>query len=225
MPGIRKYPRSVVVGMGVTVKTLFHESVKLLDISIGGASIRSSRRFHMGGEYVFKFDLKGRFVSVKGVIVWEKLSGTKKISEEEVMPVYTAGIKFTDVVTDAALELRQFLVDKLKERRVAGVRLKFHTPESTLLSFKEDCVVKDLSIGGMQIVMGQKPSVETACSFDLVLAGNENPVHGEGKVAYCIEPTEEIPQGYWVGVEFLEMGEEDKLRVSRFLERLPTGNE
>jgi hypothetical protein len=52
----------------------------------------------MGGEYVFKFDLKERIVSMNGVIVWERLTGTKKISEEEVMPVYTAGIKFTGLL-------------------------------------------------------------------------------------------------------------------------------
>jgi hypothetical protein len=221
MPGTRRHSRSIVVDMGVTVKTLFHEAVELLDISIGGASIRSSRRFLIGGEYIFKFDLKERVVSMNGVVVWERLSGTRKLSEGEVMPVYTAGIKFTDVVKDRAAQLRQFLVNKLKERRLSGVRIKFHAPESTVLGFMEACMVKDLSIGGMQILTGQTPPVGTTCSFELTLAGNENPLHGRGKVAYCIEPAGEIPQGCCVGVEFLEMGDADTSRLVTFLETLP----
>lgn len=221
MTWTRKHPRYIVVDMGVTVKTLFHEAVELLDISIGGVSIRSSRRFRMEGEYVFKFDLKERAVLIKGVIVWEKLTGTKKISEGEAMPVYTAGVKFKDAVTDKAAELAKFLADKLKERMLTGVRIKFHTPESTLLSFRETCVVKDLSMGGMQVAIGQKPSLESAFSFELILTENENSIHGTGRVAHCIEPTGEIPQEWCVGVEFLDMGDEDKLRLRRFLEVLP----
>jgi hypothetical protein len=88
----------------------------------------------------------------------------------------------------------------------------------------EACVVRDLSIGGMQITTGQKPSMGTTCSFELLLTGNDNSIRGRGKVAYCIEPTEEIAQGCSVGVEFLEMGEQDKFRLGRFLETLPIDN-
>ena len=225
MTGTRKHPRYIVVDMGVTAKTIFNNPVELLDISIGGASIRSSRRLSMGGKYVFKFHLKERVASMKGVIVWEKLTGTKNISEGEAMPWYTAGVEFTDALTDSAAELRKFLVDKLKERRLSGVRIKLHTPESTLLACMEDCLVKDLSIGGMQIATDQKPSLETVFSFELILTGNENSIHGKGRVAYCLETTEEIPQRYSVGVEFLDMaGDEDKLRLKRFLEILPMDN-
>jgi len=213
----RKYPRYNVVDMGVSARTIVDETVELLDISIGGASVRSSRRFLIGSEYFFTFDLNQRIVSMKGTIVWEKLTGAEQISEGEAIPWYTVGVESTDALTDSSSELRKFLAEKLKERRLSGVRIKLHTTGGTPLSCLEACVVRDLSMGGMQIATDLKPPLETVLSFDLILRPNESSIHGKGRVTYCLEATEDIPHRCCAGVEFLDMCDEDKVKFRRFL--------
>ena len=222
MVGKRKHSRYVVVGMGVFAKTTHKTEVEILDISIGGCSVRGTRRFYMNGEYVFRFELSDRVISMKGSIVWEKMTGVKKISEEEAMPVYTAGIQFKDVLTEKTLELKGFIADKLKEYRLGSVRIKLHTPEKTVLNYMETCVVKDISLGGIQIEAEQEALVETVFSLELALTEDERPIQCKGRVAFCNETPEKTRQRYSVGVEFMDMGGEDTFRLGEFIESLPT---
>ena len=222
MVGKRKHSRYVVVGMGVFAKTTHKTEVEILDISIGGCSVRGTRRFCMNGEYVFRFELSDRVISMKGSIVWEKMTGVKKISEEEAMPVYTAGIQFKDVLTEKTLELKGFIADKLKEYRLGSVRIKLHTPEKTVLNYMKTCVVKDISLGGIQIEAEQEALVETVFSLELALTEDERPIQCKGRVAFCNETPEKTRQRYSVGVEFMDMGGEDTFRLGEFIESLPT---
>jgi c-di-GMP-binding flagellar brake protein YcgR len=222
MVGKRKHSRYVVVGMGISAKTTHKTEVEILDISIGGCSVRGTRRFCMNGEYIFKFELSDRVISMKGSIVWEKMTGVKKISEEEAMPVYTAGIQFKDVLSEKALELKGFIADKLKEYRLGSVRIKLHTPEKTVLNYLETCVVKDISLGGMRIEAEQEALAETVFLLELVFAENEHLINCKGRVAFCLETPEKTQQRYSVGVEFIDMGAQDTLRLGKFIESLPT---
>ena len=217
----RKHLRYVVVGMGVSAKTTHKTEVEILDISIGGCCVRGTRRFCMNGEYVFRFELSDRVISMRGSIVWEKMTGVRKISEEEAMPVYTAGIQFKDVLTEKALELKGFIADKLREYRLGSVRIKLHTPEKTVLNYLETYVVKDISLGGMRIEAQQEALVGTIFFLDLLFAENERPINCNGKVAFCNEAPGSTSGRYSVGVEFIDMGAEDTLRLGDFIESLP----
>ncbi len=220
----RKHHRHIVEGMGVYAKTHFNTEVEVLDISPSGGSIRSTKRFNIGGEYVFKFEHEYRFISLKGVIVWEKLTGSNKIGEGETMPVYTAGIKFKDVSTDKAEQIKELISEKireLRERRLSGLRLKIHPPEKAVLSCFETCVVKDISLGGMRVETEGEPAVEALFPLEVILAEDEDSIHCQGRVAFYHAVSEETPGRYSVGVEFMEMIDGDKLRLNRFIETLP----
>jgi Tfp pilus assembly protein PilZ len=218
----RRHSRYIVVGMGISAKTLHKTEVEIIDISIGGCSIRGTKRFSLGGDYVFRFELEHRVVSVKGSIVWEKMTGIKKISEKEAMPVYTAGVEFKDVLKDSALEIKDFIADKLKRRRLGGIRMKLRTPERTLISYPEDCVVSDLSFGGMRIETKQELVVETVFSIELLLPDNDNQIICKGRVAYCHAALAKTEIRCSVGVEFVDMNAQDQSRLKTFIESLPT---
>lgn len=218
----RRHSRYIVVGMGISAKTLHKTEVEIIDISIGGCSIRGTKRFSLGGDYVFRFEFGHRLVSVKGSIVWEKMTGIKKISEKEAMPVYTAGVEFKDVLKDSALEIKDFIADKLKRRRLGGIRMKLRTPEKTIISYPEDCVVSDLSLGGMRIGTEQELLVETVFSIDLLLPDNDSQIICKGRVAYCHVVPEKAQTRCSVGVEFVDMDARDQLRLKTFIESLPT---
>lgn len=220
----RKYQRHDVEGMGIHAKSIFNAEVNVLDISRSGGSIRSTKRFNMGGEYIFKFEHKLGAISIKSVIVWEKLTGSKKIAEGEIMPVYTAGIEFQDVSADKAELLKEFIEDKIqefREHKLSGIRVKVHGPEKAVLSYLETCVVKNISFGGIRIETGQEPSLETIFPLELILTENKNSIRCSGRVAFYHQIPEETPQRYSVGVEFLDMLDDDKLRLDRFIKTLP----
>ena len=101
----RKFQRYVVEGMDIHARTVFNMEADVLDLSLSGASIQSTQRLNMGSTYTFKFTRGDNLTSVSGVVVWEKLVGTKKNEKGEMMPVYLAGVQFSDILTDKAQEL------------------------------------------------------------------------------------------------------------------------
>jgi c-di-GMP-binding flagellar brake protein YcgR len=220
--GERRHSRYIVVGMGISAKTLHKTEVEIIDISVGGCSIRGTKRFSLGGEYVFRFELERGVVSVKGSIVWEKMSGIRRISEAEAMPVYTAGIEFKDVFKDSALEIKDFIADKLKKRRLGGIRMKLRSPGKTIISYPEDCEVSDLSLGGMRMVTEQELLTETVFSIELLLPDNENQITCKGRVAYCHATPAETQTRFSVGMEFIDMDAQAMSMLRKFIESLPS---
>jgi len=220
----RKHRRHIVEGMGIYAKTLLNAEVEVLDISPSGGSIRGTKRFNIGGEYIFKFEHEYRVISLKGIIVWEKLTGSNKIAEGEAVPIYTAGIEFRDVSTDKAGQLKDFISEKiqeLRERRLSGIRIKIRPPEKAVLSCFEACVVKDISLGGMRVETEREPTVEALFPLEVIFAEDENSIRCQGRVAFYHAVSGETPARYSVGVEFMEMIDGDKLRLNRFIGTLP----
>lgn len=106
----RKHRRDRLEGLSVYLKNIFNSEIEVLDISAGGAYIRGTKRFNIGGNYVFKFEHKDRVLAVQGTIVWAQLSGSKKISYGETMPIYTMGINFSCVSTDEIEQFKEFIL-------------------------------------------------------------------------------------------------------------------
>jgi hypothetical protein len=242
----RKYPRYSVEGMGIHAKSIFNMEVEVLDLCAGGFLLRSERRLSMGIEYTFKFEHKENVVSVKGIVTREKLTGSKKISEEEIMPIYTANVKFRRGLTNDVQQLRDMIDDKVREfkkrgfgdaefknspsekpalprlktieRSLGRVGIKIHEAGNAILSFFETSVVKDISFGGMRIETERELPLETIFPLELIFAESKNPIRCKGRVAFCLKITEKTPQRYRVGVEFIDMSDEDKLILGRYIE-------
>ncbi|HWR57577.1 MAG TPA: PilZ domain-containing protein [Thermodesulfovibrionales bacterium] len=218
----RRYTRYMVEGMGIYARTIFDTVVEILDISMTGGSVRGTKRFSIGSEYSFKFEHDGRVVSIRGVVVWEKLTGTNKIAEGEAMPVYTAGIEFKNGLADKKMdELRDIFIGKVKKRRLDSVKVNIVPPEKVLLSYFETCLVRDVSFGGMRIETGQEPTVDTVFSLEIILPESENAIPCKGRIAFYQQVPEKMPPRYSAGVEFTDMADEDKARLKRFIEVLP----
>lgn len=217
----RKYVRYVVEGMGIYAKTVFNNEVEILDISITGGSVRGTKRFNIGSEYSFKFEHGGGVVSIRGVVVWEKLTGVKKIAEGETMPVYTMGLEFKNGLAAKKMEeLKDIFIHKVKERRLAGMKVNSPSPERAILSYIDTCTVKDVSLGGMRIETGQELTVDTVYSLDLILSESEKAIACKGRIVFYQKVPEKTPQRYSVGVEFMGMKDEDKSILKAFVEVL-----
>ncbi len=217
----RKHQRHSLEGMGVYAQTLLSKEVEILDISMSGASLKGTKRFDMGHQYSFRFKHKDGTVSVKGLIVWEKISGIEKTGEGETTPIYTAGISFAEVSADTSAKLREFISDNVKllrEQRLSGIRINMHGIKG-ILSSPEACRVRDISAGGMRIEMQQEPSLDEAFNLELVLVANEAPIRCKGGIVYYHEMPEGTSGGYSAGVEFISI--EDKTRLEHFIDTLP----
>lgn len=219
----RAHPRHAVADMGIHAKTLFNVEVEILDMSMSGASIRTTKRLEIGSEYLFKIAHRDNVISVKGSIVRAALTGSRRLSETETVPVYTAGVEFSEMNTDKAAPLREFIASKmeeLRELRLSGVRLRIDDPGKVVLSHIETCVVKDLSLGGLRIETHEEPSGEAPFHLELLLPGHDAPVCSAARVAFW-RSIAEAPQHFTVGVEFTGISEEDRARLKEFIETLP----
>ncbi len=85
--------------MDVKCRRLFATDVKILNISFGGVALSLNKRLKMGDEYTLKLESEDNTISLKGVVVWEKMTGLAKEVKGKEFPVYEAGIRFNDVLT------------------------------------------------------------------------------------------------------------------------------
>ncbi len=124
----RRYKRLVTEGLGIQCKMQFHTNVKLLNISSSGASISLDRRLTMGDEYSLHVECQESSILLKGVVVWKKIVGSKRNEKGEVIPIYEAGIRFNNVITEKGVEIIDFiernLIPQRLKTRLRGVRVE-----------------------------------------------------------------------------------------------------
>jgi len=101
----RLHKRFPVEGMDINVMMLSAREVKVLDISVGGVSLKADRRFDIGSKYSVNLKYKDKVLSLKGVVVWSALCELRKATTGGSIPIYRAGIKLTDFSTDGLNEL------------------------------------------------------------------------------------------------------------------------
>ncbi len=224
----RQSARYIVEGMDLFAKTIFQTDVEVSDISMSGASIRGRRRFAIGCKYLFKFEHKDRILSVKGAIAWAKLDGSEHTAQGDVVPIYSAGITFEDPSVEKAEQLREFIVDKIREmreHRLGGVKMKIHPPERAELHYLETSRVKDISLGGLRLETGRQPAVDLKFHLELTLSEKDQPLRCGGRIAYYQEMAGKAPKKFNVGLEFTEMAASDSEKLGHFITSLPSYND
>lgn len=222
----RRYTRIKIRSMDIKCKMHYATDVRLLNISFNGACIRLNRQLKIGNEYILHIESGTRTISVKGVVVWErmvKLQDNKQGGGKTA--TYEAGINFSDVVTDSGANLLDF-IDRnifLKQSRVRlrGLRVKVINPEtSTVLSNHKTFSIIKLSPGGMLIETGQSVELEDRFMMEIMVPKMKMPVKFLGRVASCVKIPDSIPECYGVGIEFLKMSREDTSRLKKFIDSL-----
>lgn len=104
----RKHKRFRVDVSEINGSIVFISEVNILDISLSGISLKIDRRLNMGVEYKLKLE-GSRSINLKGTVVWCKLSEMRKVSEEEVVPIYTVGLEFRDMSEEKLMKLQHLI--------------------------------------------------------------------------------------------------------------------
>lgn len=216
----RKYERFSVSGL--SGNTLFASDVKIHNISLGGMAVETERRLTIGREYALKLKDGERTVVIKGVIVWSIISDIKMSPNGDSVPVYQAGVQFTNVLSENAQALVDFL-ERHKtgaESRLGGVRFRIDPDNAkATLDVPFGYTVKKISLSGMLIETEQQFNIDDRFEMELTL-----PTGGSfkfaGRVASNNAVKGEKASMYNVGIEFSDMTEENRKSLKEFVEGL-----
>ncbi len=221
----RRYKRFSVDILGINGKMLFANAVEILDISLGGVSLKVDRRLNIRTEYALKMGSGDQVISVKGSVVWSKISGTKRGSKGDVIPIYSAGMRFSGVTGEKAEELSRFIERATsytheEAHRLSGLRFNMrfpiNKPGKTILDLSEQYAVKKLSFGGMLIESRDTFPIEDRVPMELFLPG-ERRIQFIGRIASCFSAPDADPATYDIGIEFFEMPDDDKSALKEFI--------
>jgi Tfp pilus assembly protein PilZ len=212
----RRSPRFVVEG--VQGKMMFASQVEVVNLSLGGVAIKADRRLNVGADYMMRLQLGERPVSIKGIVAWSTLTRLVKRGKDTV-PEYAAGLKFTDVLTEKLLGLLEF-IDNHKvsdEHRLGGIRFEIKTGQAEIATASQ-YRVRLVSLTGMLIETDQVLAVDSVHLMEIHPAG-VGVIRVRGRVASVVPV--KGPNGEArceMGIEFLQMGDDDHARLSAFVE-------
>jgi len=214
----RQYPRYVVEGVEGTL--LFTTHVDILNISINGVALKAKRRLEIGRQYILKLEYKDRTVSVNGVVVWSVLSELTDGPHAEKVPVYKAGMRFTDIISDKMARLLEFIEShKLSQDERLNIRFTIKAPDKAILDGPHNYGVKNMSISGMRIETDMRVDVGARYPMEISLEDNRT-IKVLGRVVSCLEVNDRAPKHYAVGIEFIEMSDQDRKKLKEFVDAL-----
>lgn len=234
MRDTRRYERYKANLIGINGRIILAKFVKILDISIGGLSLETEKRLNIGNEYTLKIDGKEKAFTVKGTVVWSVLNSSIKNEKGDIVPLYTAGIKFTDVsgekikvITDFMQTYKMDIDHKINLLSPSGrrmhIRIHVTTPGKAVLNYQEAYKVKNLSLGGMLIESSHPLEVESRLSMDLILPEDKSIIF-KGRVASCLQDKDKELVHYDIGIDFVDMSEKDKKFLDKIISLLDTAN-
>jgi len=206
---------------GIHGNVLYPSDLQILNISIDGAAIETTKRLDLNREYTLRIKYKGAILNLKGRVVWSILGYRENKDSNEIIPVYRAGVRFVDIMSEKANILLKFIDDnkvKTFEKRLTGVRFNIATSENVKIDYPYKYDVEKLSLSGM-LIQTECP-LELDSRFNMQLFLNGEALNITGRIVNCNEIKSESGIKYEVGIEFTEMSDSDRKQLSDFLDTL-----
>ncbi len=206
---------------GIRGNVRFLADLKLINISVVGAAIETSKRLDLNREYKFMIDYKGTPLEARGLVVWSQLVHGEKTKEGDVVPIYRSGVKFIDIVDEKTIKLMNFVEDnrvRTPERRLGGLRCKIATPQDITVGYPYEYLVKKISFSGMEIETEHALDPDSRHEMELIL--NDKVLTITGRIVTCMGVPSEKTVKYDMGVEFLEMSADVRELLRHFIDTL-----
>jgi Tfp pilus assembly protein PilZ len=104
--GERRLHRRIHIELrGMNGKMAFASYVNVTDISTGGISFEADRRLNIGREYTLSIGHADQAMQIKGTVVWSMIKTCREDERGNTVPVYKAGMQFTDESREHIREL------------------------------------------------------------------------------------------------------------------------
>jgi hypothetical protein len=232
----RQQERFRVNDIDIYVRMIFANYVKILDLSLSGASFKADKRLNIGCNYMLKVEDKGKILNAKGTVIWSLVNEFKKGINGDIIPIYTAGMKFIDVSNKKLIEIANFIEDckatifiedykkKINEQidayKRSGLRhfvkVRINTPEGVLKNCQECFRVTELSLTSMCIESKQALEIEKRFVIELSFPDDKN-INVLGYVASCCLRKYIVPELYDIGIEFIDVSEKERENLGEFI--------
>jgi c-di-GMP-binding flagellar brake protein YcgR len=220
----RKYPRYSTHGREIKCKMMYTAEASLINISVGGAYLSVDKRIRIGNMYTLHIGANDRFVTLKGVVVREVLSGLRRNAKGEMVPHYEVGIQFEDVLTDPGRDLISFIEESTQTERqrirIRGTRVRIMNGSRTVLDLHKNYIIKKIGMGGMLMETDQVIQTNHAFEMELHLDEADAALQCHARIAYSEPVPGSSPPTYDTGVEFLQMSDGDTKRLHAFISTL-----
>ena len=215
----RKYNRYEVDS--VHGRMLCSSDINVLNISMDGAAVATTQRLVIGREYSLKLKFENTNLTLRGRVVWSVLSHSKTLTNGEVVPVYRAGMRFTNTLTDDATRLISY-IEKSKsnplEQRILGVRFRVQQSEGSEIDLPCEYRIKKISLSGMLIETDSQLLLNSRHEMEVSL--DDTILTLTGRIANQKEITAGNGTKYDVGIEFIEMTEKDQGILKKYLDAI-----
>lgn len=181
---------------------------KILNLSVDGMALETHSWLSVGREYSFKLRRDtDDAIPLQGEVVWCNLVRTTRDERGETLPVYRAGVRFDDVLSETAREVRSFIehnaVVRLDTTRLFG---RFRVPgKGADVALEQSFEVRRVSFSGMLIEADFVPDLESR--FHIEIPSADTPVSVEVRVAHVAEKPDGEDVQAEIGVEFLDLDE------------------
>jgi hypothetical protein len=215
----RKHKRYIVDGIQGNV--LYPADLEVLNLSIDGAAIETTKWLDLNREYTLKIKYKDVVLNLRGRVVWAILTSKKKRGSDKVIPVYRAGVRFTDTLSEKTTMLINFIEEnkiRTLEKRLVGVRFKIANTQNVQIDYPYKYEVKKMSLSGMLVETEYVLDINS--NYDMELFLNENVLNILGRVAYCEKFDSNDVIKYNIGMEFVGMSDNDRGILKEFLTTL-----
>lgn len=225
----RRFNRLEINLHNVYSKTLFINDVKIINISMGGALIKTDRRMNINKDYILKLKNKNRFLVVEGKVIWFTLIESYKDRLGNIVPVYFVGLKFNNTSSEKLKEISDFIKDYFNEYerfdemdlyKMSGQRLNMRFPlgmlDGNTTYFYHHSKVKNISLGGMLIESEEVHEIEDRYLMDIILPENKI-LSFVGRIVRCSRPNIIGKKLYETGIEFMDMLDQDKKILKEFI--------
>ena len=222
----RRHKRFRVDLVEINGKMSLTHKVQILDISLGGVSLKADRRLNIGKEYLITLQEEGKKLDVKGTIVRSELSGIEQQANGQGVSIFTAGMMFKEGYADKLADFLKPIEQTRKkgeppsaaERRL-NVRFNITTPQEKILSYPLQFKVKSISLGGMLIQTEYAVEINSKIPTELSL-NTDTEVTFIGRVVSCAMAEYTGQTNYDIGVEFTDLTDEDKTLLKTFIDYL-----
>lgn len=231
MQNMRRHKRFKLDLVELDGKMFLIDDVQLLDISLGGVSLKVDRELNIGKEYLITLVEKGKSIAVKGIAVHSALSETEERANGERVTIHTARLKFKDGQTakiagflNSIQQLKKDEVLVTADRRL-HVRFHFTIPLDTILSHSAQFRVKKISLSGMLIQSEQALVINSLIPMGLSLNADD-PCNFSGRIVTCQMVQDNGRAQYEIGVEFSNLTDKCSTLLKIFIDDLAvtTGN-
>lgn len=228
----RSHPRFIIESLDISGRIMFANKVEILNISVGGILLKTDKRLNIGTIYMLRLESKGKLLTLPCKVVRIELSESHKDSIGQSIPIYSAGMQFTNISNEQINAINDFLkghvigyqkqedtaMDKISDLRLY-VRFLIKTPEHATIQCYDSYKVKDISMGGIRIESYYSLEIGEKQLMEIVFPG-EKTVKFSGRVISCFLPGDKEPKQYDIGIEFLDMSDQDKDVFKYFVKSL-----